>query len=245
MNGFMEILINGLGWLMLALFTLGMLAPQVVMFGWFGDKLGRNRKGVGRLVAILFCFAFITVGISETFFKSHEEIAISEEQNLAEKTKQEEKRKVEEREKLELQRNAEIVQKQKEQEAKKEAEKEQQKKESKINNALPLTYHEVARYPQRYKAKTFMFTGNIIQVIEGGYVKEYLVVLHKNAKSAYQGDLVRVTYPSVNQEDSKRFLEDDMVVVWGDFKEITSYKTVRGDTKSVPEFEALRIKLMN
>ena len=91
----MEILINGLGWLMLALFTLGMLAPQVVMFGWFGDKLGKNRKGVGRLVAILFCFAFITVGISETFFRSPEEIAVAEEQRIAEKNKQEEKRKVE------------------------------------------------------------------------------------------------------------------------------------------------------
>ena len=94
-----------------------------------------------------------------------------------------------------------------------------------------LEYKGVSRNPDEYEGRYVKFNGEVLQVIEGDYMIAFLIY----ANSDYD-QLLRVEM--YKPEDYSRFLEDDLVEVRGKYDGLYSYKTVRGNTNTIPLIDA-------
>lgn len=106
------------------------------------------------------------------------------------------------------------------------------------NKAITLDYRsgqfdDLIRHDEEYIGKIFHPQGEmrVFQVTEDSKKFDRYHLLMSNWKS----DAFWVNYVG------ERPIEGDIFYFWGEFKGLRTYKTVRGDAKTVPEFDALHV----
>lgn len=109
--------------------------------------------------------------------------------------------------------------------------------------AVAIPYDDLFRYNERHVGKTVRYVGQVLQVQENeclfcenpGYVLRIAVT-----KGSYGlwDDPIWVDY-----EGKDRFLEDDIVTVWGVVEGLQKYTAVLGNQVTIPHVKALDIKL--
>lgn len=114
------------------------------------------------------------------------------------------------------------------------------KKQDFISKCADYDYKELARDPAPYVDKPAKFKGKVVQVLESGYgITEYRINVTQGSYS--WEDTMYVTY--IPGENEKRILEDDIVMIYGNMKELQSYTTVMGATVTIPSLYAQYIDL--
>lgn len=100
-----------------------------------------------------------------------------------------------------------------------------------------LTYTEISRSPDTYKGERVHFTGEIVQVMESYTTVSLRVNITKKGRySTYYTDTIYVVY---SQNDSNnRFLEDDIIDIYGEMNGLYSYTSVMGATITLPRVNA-------
>ncbi len=99
-----------------------------------------------------------------------------------------------------------------------------------------VSYSDVARNPDDYTGKKLVFTGKVLQVVEGAGTNNLRI-----ATDGKYDDIVLVVYnPSIM---SSRILEDDTVTVYGKCTGLQSYKSTLGKQISIPGISAVQIEL--
>ena len=78
------------------------------------------------------------------------------------------------------------------------------------------------------------FTGEVVQVLESSFYKEYRVNVTK--KRYYYDDTVYVTFFTLDNDN--RVLEDDIITFYGEYDGLYSYETVMGATVTIPKVNA-------
>ena len=104
--------------------------------------------------------------------------------------------------------------------------------------AIKLSYDELLRNNEKYIGKIVYYTGEINQVMESSKNNYNLRIYVTKGNYDFWDDDVLVNY------EGKRFLEDDVVDIWGEVRGIRKYTTVFGATRSIPEIDAYYIELM-
>ena len=112
-----------------------------------------------------------------------------------------------------------------------------------------IAYKDLARNPAGYENQYFKFTGEVIQVIEGsGYWN-----LRLNVTPVYSsfGDEDEVLYyedtlfVSIAQEkDGSRFLEGDIITIYGMCVGTQSYESILGEKITIPRIDAYYFDLV-
>ena len=98
-----------------------------------------------------------------------------------------------------------------------------------------LDFKSVSRDPEKYKGQYFQFTGKVLQVLESEYSTYTLVNLRVATKDNYD-NVVYVVYK--RPKKAPRILEDDQVSIYGQCTGLYSYKSVLGQTITLPSFNA-------
>lgn len=94
------------------------------------------------------------------------------------------------------------------------------------SNCPELPYEDVLRNPDNYSGTICKISGTIFQIIdEGSYSAEYLI----SANSGY----VYTAWHDDEKIRGNRFLEDDVVCLYGEFEGLKTYDTLTGE-KTVP-----------
>lgn len=104
---------------------------------------------------------------------------------------------------------------------------------AKINKGIydSVSLEFLARYSDGYIGDYIKVSGEIIQVIEDDSTVQYLV--NGNSWSDdFQENTFLVSYSRKNGES--RFLDGDNVTVYGQYRELQTYETVLGSSKTVP-----------
>lgn len=94
-----------------------------------------------------------------------------------------------------------------------------------IAGCTAADYRAIARNPGEYEGKDVMFTGDVIQVVEGWFGSVTLRVQTDDG-------IWYCTYS--RSEDESRILEDDMITVYGMCTGVESYTTIFGATETIP-----------
>lgn len=124
--------------------------------------------------------------------------------------------------------------------ASKEAGKEKKTKPKKISEkdykkaCQKVTYEDLARNPDNFAGKKIRMDGKIMQVQESGGSAVYLIQVTKDEYDLWD-DIVWV---NAQVDSNNRFLEDDVVRIWGEYQGIREYETVLSSQNSVPEINA-------
>lgn len=99
-----------------------------------------------------------------------------------------------------------------------------------------LDYKGASRDPSDFIGRYVKFSGKVLQVIEYGSTVAFRI--------ASKGNYDNVVYVTMQvPENYSRILEDDRVEVSGTYGDLYSYKTVRGDTLTIPMVNAELITL--
>lgn len=101
-------------------------------------------------------------------------------------------------------------------------------------------YKELARDPKTYIGKPAQFKGEVVQVLEDSGIAEYRINVTQD-EYGFWSDTIYVTY--FQKDGEKRILEDDIVVVYGTMTDLVTYKTVMGNSISIPGLLASYIEL--
>lgn len=97
-----------------------------------------------------------------------------------------------------------------------------------------ISYKELARNPELYKNQEFVFTGEVIQVIED----EYKLTLRINVtpssvgSKVYYSDTIYATYRT--EPDADRILDGDIITFWGTCSGLITYESIFGQQISLP-----------
>lgn len=107
-------------------------------------------------------------------------------------------------------------------------------KEEFIASCENVAYEDIARNPDKQTGKNTIFTGEVIQVIEGnGLTVAFRVNTSTNKYLGYIGDTIYIDYTrKSNSED--RILEGDIITIYGVVKGTKSYITVLGNQVTIP-----------
>lgn len=90
-----------------------------------------------------------------------------------------------------------------------------------------VDYKSVARNPSEFQDSAIVFTGTVIQVMEGDYTQLYRI--------AQDDDYDQIWYVEFYRSaDEPRILEDDTVTVYGLGSGLVTYETTTGTTVSIP-----------
>lgn len=121
--------------------------------------------------------------------------------------------------------------KKKAEEEKKIAEREKEKKkeaEKKKGYNTGITFDQLARNPEVNLNKKVKFSGKVLQVMQGDF--EYQLRL------AIDGNYDQVIFLRIEKVlfEINRVLEDDYITIYGISDGLVEYKTVMGDTRSIP-----------
>lgn len=103
-----------------------------------------------------------------------------------------------------------------------------------------IAYEELARNGDNYIDTPITFRGEIIQVSEEGDYTYYRINVTED-EYGYWDDTILVEY-SIKEGES-RFLEDDIVTVYGTCKGLYSYESVIGANVTIPSAVAEYIEL--
>lgn len=122
----------------------------------------------------------------------------------------------------------------------------QQDLASRKAQAVTIPYDDLFRYNERHVGKTVRYVGKVLQVQE----KECFVLCNE----ADQGYILRVAVTRgsyglwdnpiwVDYPGTQRFLEDDIVTVWGVVEGLQKYTAVLGNQVTIPKIKAIDIQL--
>lgn len=102
-----------------------------------------------------------------------------------------------------------------------------------------ISYSELARNPQSYKGRLVKFRGKIIQVLEEEAYGLRFANFRVNTKygySTYTDDTIFVTYFA--SKDDARFLENDVITIYGEYDGLYTYETIFGASVTIPKIKA-------
>ena len=115
-----------------------------------------------------------------------------------------------------------------------------------IESTKEYSYEDMLRNAEENLDKPAVMTGEISQVQE----QDDLILLHMNITQNEYGYWEDDIFVGFAQEDKdkdpdavSRFMEDDVVTVYGDIREPFTYKTVMNEERTVPLIRARYIKL--
>ena len=91
-----------------------------------------------------------------------------------------------------------------------------------------ITFDQLARNPEVNLNKKVKFSGKVLQVMQGDF--EYQLRL------AIDGNYDQVIFLRIEKVlfEINRVLEDDYITIYGISDGLVEYKTVMGDTRSIP-----------
>ena len=98
-------------------------------------------------------------------------------------------------------------------------------------------YDELLRNNEKYVGKVVYYKGEVNQVSES-WGDNYVLRIFVTKNDYFWDDDIYVNYAG------ERILEDDIVEIWGEVKGIKKYTTVLGAVRSIPEIDALYIKVV-
>ncbi|HKM35946.1 MAG TPA: hypothetical protein VJY54_14555 [Lachnospiraceae bacterium] len=93
-------------------------------------------------------------------------------------------------------------------------------------------YDDLARNPEKYAETYAKYFGRIIQVIEGGDGYVEMLIATKKEGGIYWDDILYTSYQRKEGED--RFLEDDLVTIYGLNSGDISYESVMAGIITIP-----------
>ena len=109
------------------------------------------------------------------------------------------------------------------------------------SSCVSMGYDDLFRNIDENKGKYLKFTGQIQQVVtDGEYTSEYLISVTKDEYD-YWDDNIYVVLPRDNV--SEKFLEDDIVVFYGECNGSYSYTSLMGQSIEVPKLTAAYMEL--
>lgn len=110
-----------------------------------------------------------------------------------------------------------------------------------ISSCQSIAYEDIARNPDNYIGTKAVFTGEVIQIQEGLF--DSIVMRVNVTKGEYDiwDDTIYVNYTYSDGES--KFLEDDIITMYGTLEGSKTYTTVLGSTVTIPQFNAKYIKL--
>ena len=116
---------------------------------------------------------------------------------------------------------------------------EEEKEEAYKDECESYSYEEIARDPDDYKGDKAKFTGKVVQVMQEGNTYTLRVNITKT-RWGYD-DTILVYYEA--QKGASRILEDDIVTMYGMLGGTYTYKTVMGNSLTVPLLYAKYISI--
>ena len=106
-------------------------------------------------------------------------------------------------------------------------------------NAKNVSYDDLFRYNENYIGKTVYYRGKIIQIIlDDGNNYEFRVATKKSEYSGYSDDVLFVNC------QGPRFLEGDIIDLWGQVEGLETYSAVLGHQVTIPKVTALHTELV-
>lgn len=123
-----------------------------------------------------------------------------------------------------------------EEERKRQEEEEQRLAEEAKGYETGITYEDLARSPEDYKGQKVMFSGRVVQIVEGLFGGN---AFRMSTDGSYD-DIIYGTYSSNILE--VRLLEDDEVTIYGVANGIKKYQSVLGSSVTLPEIIVDRIE---
>lgn len=94
-----------------------------------------------------------------------------------------------------------------------------------------ISYDSLARTPGNYKGQRVKFSGKVVQVCS----EATSILYYSTYRVATSGNYNNVVYIYVdNYGSGERILEDDRITFYGEFDGLYTYKTVRGDSITIP-----------
>lgn len=109
-----------------------------------------------------------------------------------------------------------------------------------------IDYDSLARNPNQYKGQNFVFTGEVIQVIEDNNELTLRVNItpkkYEYSNETYYEDTILVAYEYSNSSES-RILEDDIITIYGQSIGTYTYESVFGSPITVPAVAAMYIDI--
>ena len=98
----------------------------------------------------------------------------------------------------------------------------------------PFSYDQIARDPETYFLQHGVYTGKVVQVMEGDDGgTSYRVNITPTSSGSYT-DTIYVECPAYVMKGKSRILEDDIVTLWGYNFETVTYKTIMGASVTIP-----------
>ena len=108
------------------------------------------------------------------------------------------------------------------------------------NSAINVSYDDLMRNIENYKGKTVCFRGGVVQVQEeSGNAYNLRVATAGSYLYDYYKNIIYVNYKG------PRFLEDDIIDVWGYVKGLKTYSAVLGNEITIPELDAFHLELVD
>lgn len=109
----------------------------------------------------------------------------------------------------------------------------------KVRVAKTVSYDDLMRHNEDYVGDFIHLKGEIVQVA-GGEDETYVwrVATRENEFSGYSGDVVWVTYRG------SRFLERDIVEIYGLVEGLKTYEAVMGNEVTIPNLNSLEVELI-
>ena len=116
-----------------------------------------------------------------------------------------------------------------------------------IENAKKCNYKDVLRNSEEYRGKAVVFTGKIAQIsYEDGLAAIHLFV--KDEEYGYYNDDMIVAFSDEEKQKDpdavSRFIEDDVITVYGDMGDPSTYIAPAGNERTIPVMVARYIKLL-
>lgn len=102
-----------------------------------------------------------------------------------------------------------------------------------IKSCKSYNYKDLMRDPDAYTGKRIYIKGRVVQVLQSDPSSNYYEL--RVATSGYE-DIFYVTYTLKSSE--KRILEDDNIILYGDFGGLISYKSIFGQSITIPKISA-------
>lgn len=109
-----------------------------------------------------------------------------------------------------------------------------------------INYKSLARKPNQYKGQYFVFTGEVIQVMEDNNKVTLRVNVtpkrYESLNETYYEDTILVAY-EYSSSNENRILEDDIITIYGQSTGTYTYETVMGSAVTIPAINAMYIDI--
>lgn len=115
-----------------------------------------------------------------------------------------------------------------------------------VSKCKTIDYTSLARNPNQYKGQNFVFTGEVIQVMEDNNDLALRVNVtqkrYEYLDKIYYEDTILVAYKYSSSAES-RILEGDVITLYGQSMGTYTYKSVMGASVTVPSIKAMYIDI--